>query len=155
MTFRWFYLISTYYVNRFIYSTAARACGWKRFRSQPGPAGRPGLPVAPLYYKLNDRTVLISYIMYDEGKSRQHIQKSWKGKGSRKWKASLFSLFFRACTFSICPFCSFAARSFWRVRILRSNNGVHEDSFEDSFEDSQKSGRLSGELRADGLFMRP
>ena len=29
----------------------------------------PGLPVAPLYYKLNDRTVLISYIMYDEGKS--------------------------------------------------------------------------------------
>ena len=29
----------------------------------------PGLPVAPLYYKLNDRTVLISYIIYDEGKS--------------------------------------------------------------------------------------
>ena len=59
-------------------------------QSQPGPAVEngfdhsPGLPVAPLYYKLNDRTVLISYIMYDEGKSRQHIQKSWKGKGSRK-----------------------------------------------------------------------
>ena len=42
---------------------------------QPGPAVEngfdhsPGLPVAPLYYKLHDRTVLISYIIYDEGKS--------------------------------------------------------------------------------------
>ena len=74
-----------------------------------------------------------------------HTQNSAKGKGSRLWHATLF---YRAHTFSICPFCSPAVRSFWRVRILRSNDGVNRLFMMIH----RLSGRLYGALRADGYF---
>ena len=102
----------------------------------------------PELYTYGWMTIPSSYrILVMTGENPDHIWKSKKGKGTQPWHASLF---FRAHTFSICPFCSSAARSFWRARILRLNNGAYELLLKVH---GSLQGRLSGELRAGGLFV--